>query len=848
MQHCNSDGKIQMGEVIQYDLEKMKAVGVNTIRTYSSGVWHDKNLNNVQDAGETLQGDLPDWVYDEILAYANANNMKVIIGYWVQDEDLVGNPMVCNWTDFEIAKRTLSRVVNKYKNNEAVLAWGIGNEVQGQFNHEWFNWGVDIKDYLNQLNDYVRTLDGNHPIIYAKYVGEIANFNNMNADVISINTFTNTAQDLIDAGEFSTPVTSGKAYMLGEFGHNINDSDAQWTLAQQYAGGCFLELNNIWWKLGSAFGILTQYREKQAERYNKVQYLYTGGNVVCSSNAECEADSYIGNSFCIGKNITRNFTTYTCNNPGTIQSSCSQTTSARLNQTCSYSCSNGTCTIAPPVLGLLSEPFESLSAIIVNGGTVRNGAVSFIQQRCGTNAANLRAGSYITYNSSGRFPVSDDLTIEFWVLPGNKSSFGLFGIGSLSLNPRSLGIFSNYQYIYTEIRNNVAAMTQIHSWQTMNMTAWNHVAVVFTGNGTRNCSKIDVYLNGLKNPGTYAVCNYAPNLNNPLVVGGSGFYGFSYSSMDELRISNYSKTPAQINAEYNRMMNCTNQPFPVPICSSNAQCGATGFTGIPYCNGKDVWSSYRSFYCNYPGTVLSYCSNYTSATLKQTCAYSCSNGACVNPPSTFTNFYEPFESLTNPSLRGGVITGSYQLVNQYVNAGYGKAANMSAGQYISYPVAGNFPTNPSEFSVEFWVKPSAKLSYGLWGIGTLSGQQNSIGIFSNYQRIYLEMKNQTTGFQVSSSNLVNTRAWNHIAVTFTRKLNTVNCYESAIYLNSVKQPYSVRTICNFSPAATNIMYLARSGFYGSSYSLIDEFRIVNSSLTQAQISSDYSRMLSYIGK
>ncbi len=271
----SGDGIIQAWEVIQYDLEKMKAVGVNTVRTYSSGVWHDKNLNGVADSGENSQGDLPDWIYDRVLAYANANNMKVIIGYWVQEENFASG-MVCDWSDLEVAKQAFGRIVNKYKNNNAVLAWAIGNEVNGAFNHQWFSWGVDINSYLNAFNSYVKTLDANHPIIYSKYVGENTNFNNLNADVIAVNSYTNPAENL--NGEFSIPAPQGKAYMLGEFGHLTNQADSHWNLAVQYAGGCFLEHNDVWWKTGTQVGIVTKYREVKAERYNKVLSLYNINN------------------------------------------------------------------------------------------------------------------------------------------------------------------------------------------------------------------------------------------------------------------------------------------------------------------------------------------------------------------------------------------------------------------------------------------------------------------------------------------------------------------------------------------------------------------------------------------
>jgi len=68
-------------------------------------------------------------------------------------------------------------------------------------------------------------------------------------------------------------------------------------------------------------------------------------NVVCSSNANCGSNVYSTN-FCLNGNVYRNYTAFTCNNPGTLASSCSNTRTPVLNQTCSNGCSNGACNIA----------------------------------------------------------------------------------------------------------------------------------------------------------------------------------------------------------------------------------------------------------------------------------------------------------------------------------------------------------------------------------------------------------------------------------------------------------------------------------------------------------------------
>jgi len=281
----NGDGKIQMWEVIQYDMDIIKGVGANTIRTYASGEWHDKNLNGIIDitptpeTDEIVEGDLPNWMLDRIVDFCEENDMTVIIGYWVQEEDFKLG-LECNWDDLAVAKDTLKRVVERYSSSPAVLAWGIGNEVNGFWNHEWFTWGVNINDYLNSLYSYVRSIDNdNKPIMYARYIGENTDFNNLDADIIAPNAYIFSAQELIDLGEFNIPPPQGKAYLVGEFGHIIEHAEDHWNLAKQYAGGCFLEYNDVWWKGEgqNLLGVVEEYRAKKPERYNVLYQLYVGG-------------------------------------------------------------------------------------------------------------------------------------------------------------------------------------------------------------------------------------------------------------------------------------------------------------------------------------------------------------------------------------------------------------------------------------------------------------------------------------------------------------------------------------------------------------------------------------------
>ena len=210
----NKNGKIEAWEVIEYDLSVMKSVGANTIRTYAVGVWHDRDLDGVNESNEFVKGDVPDWVYRRIINFAERNNMKVIIGYWVQEEDFKPG-LQCNFDDLEVAKDTMTRIINNYGNSQSVIGWAVGNEVSGSWNHQWFTWTVSYHEYLNRLYAHVKNVDGNRrPIMYSKYFGEDFDFVNLNAEILAINSYTHPAEEL--GSEFVIPATGVRAYILGE--------------------------------------------------------------------------------------------------------------------------------------------------------------------------------------------------------------------------------------------------------------------------------------------------------------------------------------------------------------------------------------------------------------------------------------------------------------------------------------------------------------------------------------------------------------------------------------------------------------------------------------------------------
>ncbi|MBW2984135.1 S8 family serine peptidase [Candidatus Woesearchaeota archaeon] len=69
-------------------------------------------------------------------------------------------------------------------------------------------------------------------------------------------------------------------------------------------------------------------------------------------------------------------------------------------------------------------------------------------------------------------------------------------------------------------------------------------------------------------------------------------------------------------------------------CSLASDCGTDGYLGNDYCNGNDVWGTYRTYACNDPGLPNSSCSYNDADQSKETCTYTCLVGACISPDLT----------------------------------------------------------------------------------------------------------------------------------------------------------------------------------------------------------------------
>lgn len=92
-------------------------------------------------------------------------------------------------------------------------------------------------------------------------------------------------------------------------------------------------------------------------------------NVVCSNNNDCGSPALLSTT-CSGDDVVETYSTFTCNNPGTTSSSCTQSTFSQVVQTCSEGCFNGACNAGNG--GTNFVPFGSVTlspTVLVGPGT-----------------------------------------------------------------------------------------------------------------------------------------------------------------------------------------------------------------------------------------------------------------------------------------------------------------------------------------------------------------------------------------------------------------------------------------------------------------------------------------------
>ena len=237
-------------------------------------------------------------------------------------------------------------------------------------------------------------------------------------------------------------------------------------------------------------------------------------NITCYADSDCGTDGFIGSRFCSGLNVIQQYKEHTCSNPGTEQSSCSQTTTNRTIETCQDSCSSGAC----------------VDIACFNNTDCSDG------------------------NSS---------TEDICHSPGTAQSF-------CTNNPLNITCFQDSQ------------------------CGTNGLV------GDPFCLGLDIFRKfrtwGCANPGTpQSHCTFSDQNQ------------FLQTCQDS----------------------CVNGTCQTITCKTNLQCGTDGYAGDFFCLNGDIYRMFEEFMCIFPGLPGSYCSSEVTAQFIDDCDYACLSGVCI---------------------------------------------------------------------------------------------------------------------------------------------------------------------------------------------------------------------------
>ena len=378
----------------------------------------------------------------------------------------------------------------------------------------------------------------------------------------------------------------------------------------------------------------------------------TTQSIACNNNSECGANGYIGSPFCQGNSVYKNYITHTCNNPGTTQSYCSNSSLSQLTQTCSgnQTCSSGAChniVIACNqnsdcgTNGFTGNPFCQLGNVYqnyktytcLNPGTANASCTNSTQaQLKNTCTANQTCSNGNCHNINIVCSANSDCgTNGYFGSPYCKfgdvyqiyKSYTCNNPGTASASCSSS---TNDQLITDCTANQTCSSGQCHNVSIACDTNSDCGSNGYIGDAF--CKSGDVY----KTYRTY-ICN------NP----GTASASCSSSTNDQL-ITDCTASQTCSNGS------CATQSI---ACDTNSDCGTNGYVGDPFCQSNNVYQNYRTYTCHNPGAVNSYCSDSSSSQLKTTCSgnQTCNNGSCTTQNDLNVSCYaSPNPANSNQSV------------------------------------------------------------------------------------------------------------------------------------------------------------------------------------------------------
>ena len=367
--------------------------------------------------------------------------------------------------------------------------------------------------------------------------------------------------------------------------------------------------------------------------------------IICLAKSDCGSDEFIGNNYCSGKDVVRDWKEFSCNNAGTVNSVCSFSIIAKKSQTCADFCTNGQCNNA--VCHNNSECDDSnvyTEDLCLNPGTV-NSECKHNPIACKNNADCGSNGFTGEQFCSGKDVFQNYLTFNCNNAGTSLAYCTNLSIGQLKQTCSEACKNGNCANIIcssnAECNDNNAYTEDICLKPGTVDSSCSHKDIVcftksdcgtdhFTGNNYCDGNIVE------KNFVSYTCNNAGTSLSSCSIVSApkkvnecekACFDGGVCVECNE-DSDCFDGNPETFDVCFNAgTMNAHCQNVK-PACKSNADCGSDGFIGSPLCSGKSISQLFMNFNCINPNSINAYCTNLTTSKVKETCANACLNGEC----------------------------------------------------------------------------------------------------------------------------------------------------------------------------------------------------------------------------
>jgi hypothetical protein len=382
----------------------------------------------------------------------------------------------------------------------------------------------------------------------------------------------------------------------------------------------------------------------------QVNSFCTNSPINCFNDADCGMNGFIGNLFCTGKNVTRSYISYHCNNPGISTSYCSSSTENLLVQECAKACVLGECKNIECYKNSDCDDLNPLTLDeCINPGTIssecRNTPINCNSNNdCGFTGfvgSEYCSGNNIMKNyqtSLCNAPGTPSSSCNSQVNPKLVDLCQFACNNGLCIrcdensdcddhNPSTNDVCINPNTPQSRCSNEE---TEIECFTNSDCGITSNISQLFC-----SANKVNQLIRTwtCNNPGTHSSFCSSSILQQIIQIcpdkcaNGECVSIACYNNND--CNDNNSSTFDICNNPGTKDSFCTNNPIEV-ICSSDSDCGNDGFIGDKFCYGKNVSQLYQTFSCYNPGTKDSFCASTVTQKTKQVCTFVCSNAACLD--------------------------------------------------------------------------------------------------------------------------------------------------------------------------------------------------------------------------